>query len=943
MELQEALTRLRESCHVVSSSQIQGLQSIVATLHVEETTAARVLSLCEEMMRSETSLSSQQGVVEERRLLQTYGFPFVEGNQPTLNFLIVAGALLILTILWEILWLRSTMACSKHVESFGAAMTDRIKDLGGMLAEVLKGDMLKLNVLGGARPIEESLESSHETEKETWTRLFEEATKLKAQADEKDAMASRDAAGDCDCEVSFEDLHFRGRASEGEVTVSLVRRGHCVGALEVKVRPHPSYVEDAGGVASNGKDYLFEDTLVRFEESEMKAAVKIKLMEPKSYTTTQYFDVELYKVVKGNAVIGGPSLHQHSVQARVFISYDYSFPHNIPKEKQKFRFWIMWYYLKERYSSRGFHWWKTLIGLLYAPIHAVCVTAFIQKIVLDEICDPEVEGNKPLELMLVGLAQFVSLALLRWGDKVATENRGRTGGTRMVHRQQLFAKLLMLDAEELAQVEGRWWFYVGVNNVDLMAKDAYYQGFVVLQSAFGLALSIFMLLYVQLSKSTTETDNSFAEALAILAVPGAAQIVMVLLSGFLVTRRSRLAELLEKRMAGEAAWVDSFSWLCHAGLPLKSLASRIRARVDLRFASESKYFVVYHKAARDWANDTLWYVKWLVNLAWIVVLVLGAKHLLEARETGSQEFRSGDLVFQLKVFSSFGKYLVKIVDSLIKMYTASVGLQEFSQIMNLPEHSLATGGRLLKDESSEEIVFERTPDVGEIGQHQVVSVPSERVVHKNLQIRLGHVVRVTSERERTLEDFLYQVSELKAPRRGRVRRPQDLRIAFVPAIALHTPHATVMQELRADSHYKEELSEWICRLFQLDPDMEMTQLQAGERQSVAILLALLRNPEVLVLDRPLAFMTSRQRQKILILLSLWQAGGTEALLQRLAGASVDRVLRPKTLITSAEALADLPHALFNHVETIDLDLAQEHCDFWRSIKERELSGDHVTL
>eukprot|EP00434_Breviolum_minutum_P035661 symbB.v1.2.031572.t1/scaffold3679.1/size52145/1 len=241
-----------------------------------------------------------------------------------------------------------------------------------------------------------------------------------------------------------------------------------------------------------------------------------------------------------------------------------------------------------------------------------------------------------------------------------------------------------------------------------------------------------------------------------------------------------------------------------------------------------------------------------------------------------------------------------------------------------------------------------------ICQHQVVSVPSERVVHKNLQIRLGHVVRVTSERERTLEDFLYQVSELKAPRQGRVRRPQDLRIAFVPAIALHTPHATVMQELRADSHYKEELSEWICRLFQLDPDMEMTQLQAGERQSVAILLALLRNPEVLVLDRPLAFMTSRQRQKILILLSLWQAGGTEAwrfcfknlgeaLLQRLAGASVDRLLRPKTLITSAEALADLPHALFNHVETIDLDLAQEHCDFWRSIKERELSFDHVTL
>ena len=54
----------------------------------------------------------------------------------------------------------------------------------------------------------------------------------------------------------------------------------------------------------------------------------------------------------------------------------------------------------------------------------------------------------------------------------------------------------------------------------------------------------------------------------------------------LLFRTKRLGELLMHRMAGEAAWVDSLSWLCHAGLPLKSLASRVRSNVDLRFVNE---------------------------------------------------------------------------------------------------------------------------------------------------------------------------------------------------------------------------------------------------------------------------------------------------------------------------------------------------------------------
>ena len=112
---------------------------------------------------------------------------------------------------------------------------------------------------------------------------------------------------------------------------------------------------------------------------------------------------------------------------------------------------------QERKANRGWRWWKTLLGLLppasgllfgaeievcacrgaqnatfsrlfhwvfngfsmvfkafrglsrlrkpaeaLCEVHAVCVTAFIQKIVLDQITDSSIPGNKDMELLAVG-------------------------------------------------------------------------------------------------------------------------------------------------------------------------------------------------------------------------------------------------------------------------------------------------------------------------------------------------------------------------------------------------------------------------------------------------------------------------------------------------------------------------------------------------------------
>eukprot|EP00913_Durusdinium_trenchii_P013083 g12283.t1 len=752
---------LKASCRVLSSSQ-EGLQSLVTTLRLEDSnTAAKVMSLCAEVTRR----VKREVSAHERSLLQTYGFPFVEGADPKadiLNFLVIIGLLVLLTILWECLVLRSSMVWCARL------------DLGGVLANILHqkeqqedGTIVVSTSISSTPPSKKSETMSEEEIQEAWRNLRQHKV-----------VTPEEPKGN---EVGFEHLNFTGKASDGEVVVRLVRSGSAEGELQVRIGPSESKLEQADDVADNGKD---APGLVTFKDSEVEVEVKIQLQPPRTYKTTQYFEIDLLEVVKGKATLGGPSLarESHRRTVRVYISYDYAFPYNIPTAKQKSRFWVIWYYLQE-----------------------ICVPLWI---LLDQICDPDIPGDKPLEICMMGLAQFASAALLRFGDKLAVENRGRTGGTRMVHRKQLFAKLLMLDAEE-------WRLNPKV--------------------------------VVQASKVMQAGGNGWGETMQNLAGPGVGQLVMVLLCFGLLRRANRLGDLLFHRMAGEAAWVDSFSWLCrwprlvlrptrlvvgstrktapdlrrdgdvksvvigsgsHAGLPLKSLASRICSRVDLRFLNETKYFVSYHKSSRDWSNDTLWLVKWMINLAYISVLVLGAKSLLENRELGSSDFQSGDFVFQLKIFSSFGKYLVKIVQSFIKMYSASVGLQQFAEIMNWPERSLSQStkeGRVMHDVTTSEIIFETEAEDEDQGR-ALPLVPLSRVVRKALRIPLGRVVRVTSQRERYLLNFLYQVSELKAPRRGKVRRPQGVRITFIPA------------ELKADVEKHPEVLKRLLMMFEWDPD-----------------------------------------------------------------------------------------------------------------------------
>eukprot|EP00435_Cladocopium_sp_Y103_P075133 s4_g54.t1 len=77
-----------------------------------------------------TSDAYQPGALRsrsERRLSLTHGFPFLEGNSPVVNFFIILGTLLLLTLIWEGVFLRSTILVWKRVGSFSAKVVNNIK------------------------------------------------------------------------------------------------------------------------------------------------------------------------------------------------------------------------------------------------------------------------------------------------------------------------------------------------------------------------------------------------------------------------------------------------------------------------------------------------------------------------------------------------------------------------------------------------------------------------------------------------------------------------------------------------------------------------------------------------------------------------------------------------------------------------------------------------
>lgn len=71
----------------------------------------------------------------------------------------------------------------------------------------------------------------------------------------------------------------------------------------------------------------------------------------------------------------------------------------------------------------------------------------------------------------------------------------------------------------------------------------------------------------------------------------------------------------------------------------------------------------------------------------------------------------------------------------------------------------------------------------------------------------------------------------------------------------------------------------LAQILELRPERPVELLAPGDLQLLAIARAMLRDPEVLVLIRPFAYVASRKRQRLAELLRAWQTGGAERIVE----------------------------------------------------------------
>merc|ERR1719468_228489 len=151
--------------------------------------------------------------------------------------------------------------------------------------------------------------------------------------------------------------------------------------------------------------------------------------------------------------------------------------------------------------------------------------------------------------------------------------------------------------------------------------------------------------------------------------------------------------------------------------------------------------------------------------------------------------------------------------------------------------------------------------------------PLQMLKGKVVKIPLFKVVRITGPSEGLRLTFMALVAKVMQPLQGEVRCSPSAWSIMLPPEALGAPPAMKVQEAMALGGNPEHFTSRFATALGLTPSDNVEELTPGELQVLSIARALLRDPAVLVLIRPFAYMVPRQREFFQQLLRIWQMGG----------------------------------------------------------------------
>lgn len=489
-----------------------------------------------------------------------------------------------------------------------------------------------------------------------------------------------------------------------------------------------------------------------------------------------------------------------------------------------------------------------------------------------------------------------------------------------MHRAQLVSKLMMMEYIDQCKRPGFHWFYAALQNVDSMTMDGYWQSLRLVQSLFALVLSVLTLL---LSKGRV-TPSLYGSTLIIIVVP--------ICLAWVFARRRRTAAALLERMRGEEAWVDTFSWLAHAGPGLASFGPRALARVERRYTQQSKDFLTPHQKARDLMNDSVWITRWLTSIAYCLALVWGSCRLVRYEKADNDHFLVGDLALLLKIYSEFGKYLTRLLESVVLLQRSAVAISQVSELLNETEHrSLQNDDDLMDPPASMQPAEDRV-ELQSVAFHVPGTAlgagpmgPLRMRPGSIAAVPLRRLVRVAGAAEEARMTFMALLAGVLQPSEGRVLCPESVWVIMLSPSVVGPPGTTVLEELEGTGT-PEKTAASLARVLGLDPSMNTARLAPGHLQVLALARALLRDPELLVAVRPLALVDGPRRARLRALLRLWQAGGAGRLVRWLgggAGAGEEGAqLEPRTLVITDEDMETHEAADAQRSTDVRLDLSE---------------------
>mmetsp|Transcript_9461 Transcript_9461/g.17360 ORF Transcript_9461/g.17360 Transcript_9461/m.17360 type:complete len:1001 (-) Transcript_9461:21-3023(-) len=670
--------------------------------------------------------------------------------------------------------------------------------------------------------------------------------------------------------VRFKERVYRCFAP-GKAAIEVQRTGPCYGELTVRVK---TYSRDGMLAADEGSVYENIDQLLTFPRGQKSASFEVPVFGDNKWDSGKLFMVKLEKVMSGSETL-------HADQdARVFVIDSHNYPGGMEDDESlKKTLWLTRKFWQECYNIRGCKKvTKCFIGMLYKPVQSVVVTSMVLKYAIDW-ASKQSSGEKTSKfIIMLGTIQFVSWLIARWADQLQVQNRGRTGGIRQTHRRWLFDKLMIVGQIKhwdwhLSSAE---WFYAAVNDVNSLATDVYWQVYVIAQNLWGVFLSIAVLLYWDFKKTTFDKGLEYEGN---FLLPCILLVVLVPMSFCIIMcKKASIQENVIERTLCEADWIDYWSWLAHSVKVKFGFSFREISAYEKLFDEKNKKFVKEHGEARDWMNDSEWVIEWLTYIAYMTIFIWGAFALTADRNNDKEtaQLTSGEYSVLLAIYSKTGSYLCKLNDSMVLLFRGQVSLYRVQKLLN--EGASEFDPPDVVDPSKIELSNILYESEGYFGT--VRMIPG-----KPLSFPLGSFVRLYGNNEKAILSFLAVMGKVATPSSGYVGVPGWCSVVMSGEMpAQPTGCLTVQEEIKLVGACDDTQAHRLARVFGLRPSDGSDDLLPGDAKSLDLLKMMLRDPDVLILARPFAFMPRAQRPQIVTLLRLWQrCGGAEALKEWMSG------------------------------------------------------------